>query len=84
VSFTACVRMSMNSARMVLPSLPCSVGRNGMGKTTLLRAMARHDIQGIGTQRFPTNIRVLHVEQVRGAYSLFVCGACAHGGQQQG
>lgn len=39
------------------------VGRNGMGKTTLLRAMARHDIQGIGTQRFPTNIRVLHVEQ---------------------
>ena len=27
--------------------------------------MARHDIAGVGTQRFPTNLRVLHVEQAR-------------------
>ena len=39
------------------------VGRNGYGKTTLLKAMARHDIQGAGATRFPTNLRVLHVEQ---------------------
>lgn len=39
------------------------VGRNGYGKTTLLKAMARHDIQGSGAAQFPTTIRVLHVEQ---------------------
>jgi len=39
------------------------VGRNGMGKTTLLRHMARGDIVGAGRARFPTNLRVLHVEQ---------------------
>lgn len=38
-------------------------GRNGSGKTTLLRHMARHDLAGIGATRFPTNVRVLHVEQ---------------------
>ncbi len=39
------------------------VARNGYGKTTLLKAMARHDVQGDGAQRFPSNVRVLHVEQ---------------------
>ena len=38
-------------------------GRNGYGKTTLLKAMARGEIVGIGSQRFPPNLRVLHVEQ---------------------
>jgi ATP-binding cassette, subfamily F, member 3 len=39
------------------------VGRNGYGKTTLLKHMARHDVYGEGATRFPTNLRVLHVEQ---------------------
>ena len=39
------------------------VGRNGYGKTTLLKAMARHDVSGSGSATFPTTIRVLHVEQ---------------------
>lgn len=39
------------------------IGRNGYGKTTLLRAMARHDVAGSGASTFPTNIRVLHVDQ---------------------
>ena len=39
------------------------IGRNGYGKTTLLKAMARHDVQGAGNTSFPTNIRVLHVDQ---------------------
>ncbi|KAL3162625.1 hypothetical protein ABBQ38_008672 [Trebouxia sp. C0009 RCD-2024] len=34
------------------------VGRNGTGKTTLLRAMAYHQIKGI-----PENCQILHVEQ---------------------
>lgn len=34
------------------------VGRNGTGKTTLLRAMAGHQIKGI-----PANCQILHVEQ---------------------
>ncbi|GIL87925.1 hypothetical protein Vretifemale_15973 [Volvox reticuliferus] len=34
------------------------IGRNGTGKTTLLRALALHEIKGI-----PTNCQVLHVEQ---------------------
>jgi len=34
------------------------VGRNGTGKTTLLRALATHEIKGI-----PDNCQVLHVEQ---------------------
>ena len=34
------------------------VGRNGTGKTTLLRAMAHHQIKGI-----PENCQILHVEQ---------------------
>ena len=34
------------------------VGRNGTGKTTLLRAMAQHQIKGI-----PDNCQILHVEQ---------------------
>ncbi|KAL6757773.1 ABC transporter family protein [Haematococcus lacustris] len=34
------------------------VGRNGTGKTSLLRAMAAHDIPGI-----PANCQILHVEQ---------------------
>lgn len=34
------------------------IGRNGTGKTTLLRAMAAHDIKGI-----PDNCQILHVEQ---------------------
>ena len=38
-------------------------GRNGYGKTTLLKAMARGEIMGAGSQKFPTNVRVLHVEQ---------------------
>jgi ATPase subunit of ABC transporter with duplicated ATPase domains len=33
------------------------------GKSTLLRHMARHDIHGAGAQKFPENVRVLHVEQ---------------------
>jgi ABC-type nitrate/sulfonate/bicarbonate transport system ATPase subunit len=39
------------------------VGRNGMGKSTLLRHMARGDVEGAGKERFPKNLRVLHVEQ---------------------
>lgn len=39
------------------------VGRNGYGKTTLLKAMARHEVYGVGSTKFPSNIRVLHVEQ---------------------
>jgi ABC-type Mn2+/Zn2+ transport system ATPase subunit len=38
-------------------------GRNGYGKTTLLKAMARGDVCGVGSTRFPPNLRVLHVEQ---------------------
>ena len=34
------------------------VGRNGTGKTTLLRAMAAHQIKGI-----PETCQILHVEQ---------------------
>jgi len=34
------------------------VGRNGCGKTTLLKAIARHEIDG-----FPRGLRVLHVAQ---------------------
>lgn len=34
------------------------VGRNGTGKTTLLRAMAQHQIKGI-----PPQCQILHVEQ---------------------
>jgi ATP-binding cassette, subfamily F, member 3 len=34
------------------------VGRNGIGKTTLLKHMASFDIEG-----FPTHHRVLHVKQ---------------------
>ncbi|GAX81005.1 hypothetical protein CEUSTIGMA_g8440.t1 [Chlamydomonas eustigma] len=34
------------------------VGRNGTGKTTLLRALAGHEIKGI-----PRNCQILHVEQ---------------------
>ena len=38
------------------------VGRNGVGKTTLLRAIARYQIP-----EFPAHLRVLHVEQeIRG------------------
>ncbi len=38
------------------------VGRNGVGKTTLLRAIARYEIN-----QFPAHLRVLHVEQeIRG------------------
>ncbi|XP_073138708.1 ABC transporter F family member 3-like [Henckelia pumila] len=36
----------------------CLVGRNGTGKTTFLRYMAMHDIEGI-----PKNCQILHVEQ---------------------
>lgn len=34
------------------------VGRNGTGKTTLLRALAAHQIKGI-----PSTMQILHVEQ---------------------
>jgi ATP-binding cassette subfamily F protein 3 len=34
------------------------IGRNGTGKTSLLRAMAQHAIDGI-----PKNCQILHVEQ---------------------
>lgn len=34
------------------------IGKNGVGKTTLLKAMARFDIEG-----FPRHHRVLHVKQ---------------------
>mmetsp|Transcript_2245 Transcript_2245/g.9725 ORF Transcript_2245/g.9725 Transcript_2245/m.9725 type:complete len:781 (-) Transcript_2245:119-2461(-) len=34
------------------------IGKNGVGKTTLLKAMARFDLEG-----FPTHLRVLHVRQ---------------------
>lgn len=37
---------------------PGLVGRNGTGKTTFLRYMAMHAIDGI-----PQNCRILHVEQ---------------------
>ncbi|RYY32773.1 ATP-binding cassette domain-containing protein, partial [archaeon] len=39
------------------------VGRNGMGKSTLLRHMAHGEVAGAGAQTFPKNMRVLHVEQ---------------------
>lgn len=41
------------------------VGRNGTGKTTLLRAMAYHQIKGI-----PENCQILHVEQEVGRIML--------------
>lgn len=34
------------------------MGRNGTGKTTLLRALSQHQIKGI-----PTTTQILHVEQ---------------------
>lgn len=34
------------------------IGRNGMGKTTLLRAIASHELDGI-----PTDMLIMHVEQ---------------------
>ena len=43
------------------------VGRNGTGKTTLLRAMAYHQIKGI-----PENCQILHVEQ-----EVSSCGSLA-------
>lgn len=39
------------------------VGRNGMGKSTLLRHLARGELQGAGAAMLPSNIRILHVEQ---------------------
>lgn len=39
------------------------VGRNGMGKSSLLHAMARGTIEGAGKEKFPKNLRVLHVTQ---------------------
>ncbi|KAK9867268.1 hypothetical protein WJX84_007223 [Apatococcus fuscideae] len=45
------------------------VGRNGTGKTTLLRAMAAHQIKGI-----PETCQILHVEQEEEAALVAVCG----------
>ena len=39
-------------------TLPGLVGRNGTGKTTFLRHMAMHAVDGI-----PSNCQILHVEQ---------------------
>ena len=48
------------------------VGRNGTGKTTLLRAMAYHQIKGI-----PENCQILHVEQEVGcALHCLWCYSC--------
>lgn len=47
------------------------VGRNGTGKTTLLRAMAYHQIKGI-----PENCQILHVEQEVGPTATHQC--CDH------
>lgn len=47
------------------------VGRNGTGKTTLLRAMAHHQIKGI-----PENCQILHVEQEVRCH----CTLAAHSG----
>ena len=48
------------------------VGRNGTGKTTLLRAMAYHQIKGI-----PENCQILHVEQEVGrALHHLQCRIC--------
>lgn len=42
----------------MLPKYAGLVGRNGTGKTTFLRHMAMHAIDGI-----PKNCQILHVEQ---------------------
>lgn len=39
------------------------VGRNGTGKTTLMRALATHSIKGI-----PDTMQILHVEQEVGVF----------------
>jgi ATPase subunit of ABC transporter with duplicated ATPase domains len=47
------------------------IGRNGTGKTTLLRAMAGHQIKGI-----PANCQILHVEQEVGFALLSLSVKC--------
>lgn len=49
------LQMASDSLWIALTGL---VGRNGTGKTTFLRYMAMHAIEGI-----PTNCQILHVEQ---------------------
>lgn len=43
---------------LLIPAFSGLIGRNGTGKTTLLRHMAMHAIDGI-----PKNLQILHVEQ---------------------
>ena len=55
------------------PAFPCGryglVGRNGTGKTTLLRALSGHQIRGT-----PPALQILHVEQEVGGAALgFSC-----------
>ena len=46
------------------------VGKNGIGKTTLLKAIAAHQVE-----RFPTNLRILHVSQEAGTSDALVLQA---------
>jgi len=46
------------------------VGKNGIGKTTLLKAMAAHEIEN-----FPTHLRILHVSQEVGSSDTTVVDA---------
>lgn len=39
------------------------VGRNGVGKSTLLRFISRRDIHSANKNAIPEYIRILHVEQ---------------------
>lgn len=63
--------LSLLALPLLLPASPCGlaryfeptrqyglIGRNGVGKTTLLRHMASYDIEG-----FPRHHRVMHVRQ---------------------
>ena len=53
-----CLRLQDATVTMAYGRRYGLVGRNGTGKTTLLRAMAHHQIKGI-----PENCQILHVEQ---------------------
>ena len=44
--------------RGVVPRSLCLLGRNGTGKSTLLKAIASYEISG-----FPQHLKVVHVEQ---------------------
>jgi hypothetical protein len=64
-----------------------SIPRTSSSSSRSLRAMARHEIEGAGAQKFPSNVRVLHVEQEvsargRGRLPRAIVGCAATDGRR--